>query len=95
MPRWQRLCSVAVPISLAVGIAFDFLPRNWIELRLGVGQIAFVDDRVSGEHAPSLPATQVHDRVLVDPGAAQGACGGPSQENGTVVGFYDLPRSTW
>jgi hypothetical protein len=36
MSRWQRLCSVAVPISLAVGIAFDFLPRNWIELRLGV-----------------------------------------------------------
>jgi hypothetical protein len=35
MSRWQRLCSIVVPISVAVGLVFGFLPRNWIELRLG------------------------------------------------------------
>lgn len=35
MSRWQRLCSIVVPISVAIGLVFGFLPRNWIELRLG------------------------------------------------------------
>jgi hypothetical protein len=36
MTRWQRHCSIAVPISVTVGIVFGFLPRNLIELRLDV-----------------------------------------------------------
>jgi len=36
MTRWQRLCSIVVPISVSIGIVFGFLPRNWIELRLGI-----------------------------------------------------------
>lgn len=36
MTRWQRLCTIAVRISVAVGIVFGFLPRNWIELLLGI-----------------------------------------------------------
>lgn len=35
MSRWQRLCSIVVPISVAIGFVFGILPRNWIELRLG------------------------------------------------------------
>jgi hypothetical protein len=36
MTRWQRLCSIVVSVSVAIGIVFGFLPRNWIELRLGI-----------------------------------------------------------
>jgi hypothetical protein len=36
MTRWQRRCMTAVSISVAVGIMFGVLPRNWIELRLGI-----------------------------------------------------------
>jgi hypothetical protein len=36
MTIWQRLCSIVVPISVIIGIVFGFLPRNWIELRLGI-----------------------------------------------------------
>ena len=36
MTRWQRLCSIVVPISVSIGIVFSFLPRNWIELRLDI-----------------------------------------------------------
>lgn len=36
MTRRQRLCSIVVPISVAIGMVFGFLPRNWLELRLGI-----------------------------------------------------------
>jgi hypothetical protein len=36
MTRWQRICTITVSISVAVGIMFGLLPRTWIELRLGV-----------------------------------------------------------
>jgi hypothetical protein len=33
--RLQRICAIAISISLAIGVVFGLLPRNWIELRLG------------------------------------------------------------
>ena len=35
MTRVQVICAIAAPFSVAVGIMFGVLPRNWIELGLG------------------------------------------------------------
>jgi hypothetical protein len=35
MTKWQRICTITAPILVAAGLVFGFLPRNWIELRLG------------------------------------------------------------
>jgi len=36
MMRWQSNYTIAAVISLAVGLTYALLPRDWIELRLGV-----------------------------------------------------------
>jgi hypothetical protein len=36
MTTGQRLSAISVPLAVAVGIVMGFLPRNWIELRLGI-----------------------------------------------------------
>src|SRR5262245_29067513 len=46
------------------------------QLRLRLGQVARVDDRVAREHRPGLPAAQLHDGFDVDAGTPVGACPG-------------------
>jgi len=36
MAAWQRVCTVSSPLLTAVGILFGSLPRNCIELQLGI-----------------------------------------------------------
>lgn len=36
MTRWKRKSTIALLLCAATGIMFGFLPRTWIELRLGV-----------------------------------------------------------
>ena len=36
MTRWKRISTIALPVCVATGIMFGFLPRTWIELRFGV-----------------------------------------------------------
>ncbi|HZC66788.1 MAG TPA: hypothetical protein VE545_09460 [Candidatus Dormibacteraeota bacterium] len=31
MSRWQRVSSIAVPVSVFLGLIFSVLPRTWIE----------------------------------------------------------------
>jgi hypothetical protein len=35
MTRSQRIQTISALISVTLGIVFGFLPRNWVELRLG------------------------------------------------------------
>jgi hypothetical protein len=36
MSRWPRLASLAVPVSVALGLVFAVLPRTWIESTFAV-----------------------------------------------------------
>jgi hypothetical protein len=35
MSRWQRVSSIAVPVSVFLGLIFSVLPRTWIESTFG------------------------------------------------------------
>ena len=36
MMRWKHVCLIAAPVFLVIGMLCALLPRNWIELQLGI-----------------------------------------------------------